>query len=126
NGITPHQSAVEALVEYRRQCGSVVHITNAPSPGAPILKQLDAIGVPREAYDALVSSGDATRGLLENWRGRTVARVGPDVDDVLFEGLDLTFGSDTEASAVVVTDLDSDDDIPADYQPRMALWRERN
>lgn len=126
NGITPHWSAVEALIAYRQGGGRVVLITNAPRPGNFIIAQLDAMGVPREAYDALVSSGDATRALLENWRGRTVARVGPSVDDVLFEGLDLTFGTDTEATAVVVTDLDTDDDTPADYAGRMDIWKSRN
>src|SRR5690606_41433613 len=74
----------------------------------------------------LVSSCDATRGLLENWRGRTVARVGPATDDVLFEGLDLTFGSDEQATAVAVTDLDTDDDTPADYAERMKIWKSRD
>ena len=126
NGITPHWSAVEALIAYRQGGGRVVLITNAPRPGNFIIAQLDAMGVPREAYDALVSSGDATRALLENWRGRTVARVGPSVDDVLFEGLDLTFGTDAAATAVVVTDLDTDDDTPADYAGRMDIWKSRD
>ncbi len=125
NGVTPHWSAVEALAQYRAQGGRVVLITNAPRPGASIVAQLDAMDIPRDAYDALVSSGDATRTLLENWRGRTVARVGPSLDDVLFEGLDLTFGDDNDARAVVVTDLDTDDDTPADYADRMAIWRDR-
>jgi HAD superfamily hydrolase (TIGR01459 family) len=126
NGVTPHWDAVEALTQFRAGGGRVVLITNAPRPGTSIIAQLDAMGIPRDAYDALVSSGDATRSLLENWRGRTVARVGPAVDDVLFEGLDLTFGSDEEATAVAVTDLDTDDDTPADYADRMAIWKARN
>lgn len=126
NGVEPHWSAVEALVRYREAGGRVVLITNAPRPAPPIFEQLDAMGVPREAYDGLVTSGDATRDLLENWRGRTVARVGPLVDDVLFDGLDLTFGSDAEATAVVVSDLDTDNDTPADYADRMAIWRSRD
>ncbi|WMT87810.1 TIGR01459 family HAD-type hydrolase [Pelagibacterium sp. 26DY04] len=126
NGITPHWSAVEALVAYREQGGRVVLITNAPRPGSSIIAQLDAMDIPREAYDALISSGDATRALLENWRGRTVARVGPATDDVLFEGLDLTFGSDEQATAVAVTDLDTDDDTPADYAERMKIWKSRD
>ena len=126
NGITPHWSAVEALLSYREGGGRVVLITNAPRPGASIVAQLDAMNVPREAYDALISSGDATRALLENWRGRTVARVGPSVDDVLFEGLGLTFGTDEQATAVAVTDLDTDDDTPADYAERMKIWKSRD
>ncbi|SDG40908.1 TIGR01459 family HAD-type hydrolase [Pelagibacterium luteolum] len=126
NGVEPHWSAVEALVKYREEGGRVVLITNAPRPGPSIVAQLDAMDIPRTAYDDLISSGDATRTLLESWRGRTIARVGPAVDDVLFEGLDLTFGGDREATAVVVTDLDTDDDTPDDYNDRMAIWRERN
>lgn len=126
NGVEPHWSAVEALVKYREEGGRVVLITNAPRPGPSIVAQLDAMDIPRTAYDDLISSGDATRTLLESWRGRTIARVGPAVDDVLFEGLDLTFGGDDEATAVVVTDLDTDDDTPDDYNDRMAIWRERN
>lgn len=126
NGIEPHWSAVEALVKYREHGGRVVLITNAPRPGPSIIAQLDAMKVPRTAYDALISSGDATRTLLDSWRGRTIARVGPLVDDVLFDGLDLTFGTDTEATAVVVTDLDTDDDTPQDYADRMEIWHQRN
>ncbi|WP_417579992.1 TIGR01459 family HAD-type hydrolase [Pelagibacterium sp.] len=126
NGVSPHWSAVEALSQFRAAGGSVVLITNAPRPGGSIIAQLDEMGIPRDAYDGLVSSGDATRALLENWRGRTVARVGPSVDDILFEGLDLVIGADEEATAVVVTDLDTDDDTPDDYRDRMAIWKSRN
>ncbi len=126
NGVEPHWGAVEALMAFRKQGGRVVLITNAPRPGDAIVEQIDTIGVPRDAFDALVSSGDATRALMENWKGRTIARVGPPSDDILFEGLDLTLGGDEEASAIVVTDLDTDDDTPADYRDRMQVWLKRN
>lgn len=125
NGVRPHDQAVEALANYRARGGRVVLITNAPRPRDSIIAQLDAMGVTREAYDALISSGDATRTLLESYRGKVVHRVGPEIDDVLFEGLDITFGPPQEASAVAVTDLDTDDDTPADYRDRMAVWLER-
>ena len=92
NGITPHWSAVEALVEYRRAGGRVVLITNAPRPAAPIIGMLDAMGITREAYDALVSSGDATRAILAaEYRDSTIHYVGPPHEnDTLFEGLGIT------------------------------------
>lgn len=125
NGYEPHVAAVNALVRYRAGGGRVVLITNAPRPHQPIIAQLDRIGVPREAYDDIVTSGDATRTLLEGYGGKTVHRVGPRHDDVLFDGLGITLGDVEEASAIAVTDLDTDDDTPADYAERMQQWLAR-
>lgn len=127
NGIAAHPSAVEALLEFRRMGKRVVLITNAPRPSPPLVAMLDRMNVPREAYDAIVSSGDATRVVLATYRGQTVHYVGPPGDnDSLFEGLDITLGPAEEAKAVVVTDLDSDDDTPDMYRDRMTVWLQRN
>jgi len=127
NGVAAHPAAVDALVEYRRAGGRVVLITNAPRPSPPLIEMLDRLRVPREAYDAIVSSGDATRVLLAPYRGKTVHYVGPpEENDSLFEGLDIRLGAAEEARAVVVTDLDTDDDTPDMYNERMTLWLSRN
>ncbi|WP_421760773.1 TIGR01459 family HAD-type hydrolase [Devosia sp.] len=127
NGIAAHPSAVEALVEFRKGGGRVVLITNAPRPSPPLIEMLDRLGVPRDAYDAMVSSGDATRAMLEPYRGKTIHYVGPpEENDSLFEGLDITLGSAEAAHAVVVTDLDHDDDTPDLYNDRITLWLSRN
>lgn len=127
NGVVAHPSAVEALVEFRRGGGRVVLITNAPRPSPPIIAMLDDLGVPRSAYDDIVSSGDATRAMLEPYRGNTVHYVGPpDENDSLFEGLEITLGPAEEARAVVVTDLDTDDDTPDMYNDRITAWLRRN
>ena len=127
NGVAAHPSAVEALVEYRRGGGRVVLITNAPRPSPPLVAMLDRLGVPRTAFDAIVSSGDATRAMLEPYRGKTVHYVGPPGEnDSLFDGLDITVGAAEDAKAVVVTDLDHDDDTPELYNDRIGLWLSRN
>ena len=127
NGVAAHRSAVEALVEYRKAGGRVVLITNAPRPSPPLVAMLDRLGVPREAFDAIVSSGDATRVMLEPYRGKTIHYVGPpEENDSLFDGLDITIGPAEEAKAVVVTDLDTDDDTPDMYNDRITLWLKRN
>jgi HAD superfamily hydrolase (TIGR01459 family) len=126
NGIAAHAGAIEALTGYRERGGRVVLITNAPRPSAPLVEMLDRLGVPRTAYDAIVSSGDVTRGMIAQYSGKVVHYVGPPGEnDALFEGLDITRGSAEEARAVVVTDLDDDDDTPEMYKQRMALWLER-
>jgi len=126
NGIAPHPLASEALANYRRGGGRVVLITNAPRPAPPIAKLLDGMGVPREAYDRIISSGDVTRAMLAAYRGQTLHYVGPPAEnDLLFEGLDITLGRAEDAKAVIVTDLDTDDDTPEMYNDRITLWLER-
>ena len=96
-------------------------------PPPPLIDMLDRLGVPRDAYDAMVSSGDATRAMLEPYRGKTIHYVGPpEENNSLFEGLDITLGSAEAAQAVVVTDLDHDDDTPDLYNDRITLWLSRN
>jgi HAD superfamily hydrolase (TIGR01459 family) len=127
NGVSAHASACEGLVNFRAAGRRVVLITNAPRPSASVIGLLDRLGVPREAYDAIVSSGDITRGMLEGYRGRIIHYVGPPREnDALFDGLDITLGPAEAADAVVVTDLDTDDDTPDMYEERIALWRRRN
>jgi HAD superfamily hydrolase (TIGR01459 family) len=126
NGRAAHPSAVEALVNYRAGGGRVVLITNAPRPSPPIVTMLDHLGVPRIAYDAIVSSGDATRAMVARYAGKVIHHVGPPTaDDAFYDGLDVTRGSADEAEAVVVTDLDTDDDTPDMYADRIAHWLKR-
>ena len=126
NGIAAYPSAVDALVQYRKAGGKVVFITNAPRPSPPIVTLIDRLGVVREAYDAIVSSGDATRSMIAEYSGRVIHHVGPPTeDDSLYEGLNITRGPAEEAEVIVVTDLDTDDDTPDMYNARVDLWLKR-
>lgn len=126
NGLEAHPSAVEALVNYRKAGGRVVFITNAPRPSPPIVDMLDRLGVPRSAYDAIVSSGDTTRAMIAPYHGRVIHHFGPlDIDDGLYEGLGVIRGGADIAEAVVVTDMPDDDDTPDMYEADLALWLKR-
>ncbi len=126
DGVAAHPAAVDALVRFRETGGRAVLITNAPRAAAPIIEMLDRLNVPRAAYDAVVSSGDVTRAMLAPYRGRVIHHVGPPTaDDSLYDGFDITRGSAEDAEAVVVTDLDDDDDTPEMYRDRMKLWLRR-
>ncbi len=119
-------SAVDALTRYRQAGGKVVFITNAPRPSPPIIAMLDRLGVHRDSYDAIVSSGDATRAMIAKYRGKAIHHVGPATeDDTLYEGLDVRRTVAEDAEVVVVTDLDSDDDNPEMYRERAKQWLAR-
>lgn len=126
NGVAAFPSAVEALTQFRRAGGKAVFITNAPRPSAPIVDLLDELGVVREAYDAIVSSGDATRTMIAKYSGRAIHHVGPATeDDALYEGLNVRRTGPEEAEVVIVTDLDTDEDTPEMYRERAKLWLAR-
>ncbi len=124
NGRRAHAQAVGSLKRYRQERqGKVVLITNSPRPSLAIERDFAALGVPRHAWDSMVSSGDVTRDLIFAYAGKAIHRVGPKRDDPLFEGLPVSFAPAERAAAIVVTDLDHDDETPADYAARLADWR---
>lgn len=121
NGVAAFPEACAALVRYRRGGGRVVLLTNAPRPAGPIHDQLARLGVPREAYDDLLTSGDVTREMLMARQERAIVHIGPDRDLSLYEGLPVTLVDDAHAEAVVVTGLTDDtSETPEDYRPRLA------
>lgn len=83
DGLAACPAAVEALRRFRAQGGRVVLVTNSPSPSRIVAAQLVTIGVPREAYDSIVSSGDVTAALLLARENATLYPLGA------FEGTDL-------------------------------------
>ena len=64
NGKQPFPAAVAALQAFRAQGGQVCLMTNAPRPNQYVIAQLDRMGVPRDAWDLVVSSGDAAQDAM--------------------------------------------------------------
>ncbi|MBM3530040.1 MAG: TIGR01459 family HAD-type hydrolase [Alphaproteobacteria bacterium] len=126
NGVEAFADACDALIRFRAKGGRVVLITNAPRPGAVVVKLLDRLKVPREAYDAIVSSGDVTRAVMEKRAGKKVFHIGPERDLPIFDGLGLSFVPWREADYVVCTGL-ADDEIetPETYRGLLTDIRAR-
>ena len=127
NGLTPYPAAVAALQGFRRDGGLVILLTNSPRPGTEVLAQLDGMGVPRDAFDDIVSSGDAARAEVASGRlGRAVEHVGPARDLGFFEGLPVSIVDRASADSVVLTGLHDDEtETPDDYADTIADWLAR-
>jgi len=127
NGVESFPEACAALVEWRKHHGPVVLISNSPRPSAAVVEQLDSLGVPREAWSAFVTSGDATRALLRERAPAKVWRVGPDRDAPLYDGFDLDLnGGPEDADFIGVSGLyDDETEAPAEYADRLAVAAER-
>jgi HAD superfamily hydrolase (TIGR01459 family) len=116
NGVRLFEGVEEALSTFRERCGPVVILTNAPRPSSIIPAQLDRIGLSRAAYDAVVTSGDATRAAIEALLPRAVYKLGPDKDESLYAGFDVEFAPIERAGFIVCTGLvDDSHETPADY-----------
>jgi HAD superfamily hydrolase (TIGR01459 family) len=126
NGVAAFADACEALKRFREEGGTAILITNAPRPGAAVIRILDRLGVPRQSYDAIVSSGDVTRGIVEARLSEGVFHVGPERDLPIFAGLDVRFAPIESADYVVCSGLfDDTRETPEDYRALLAAMRER-
>jgi HAD superfamily hydrolase (TIGR01459 family) len=127
NGVAAFAPACEALLRFRQRGGTAILITNAPRPGEAVARILDRLTVPRQAYDAIVSSGDTTRGIVESRRGQRVFHLGPQRDVPIFAGLDVTFTPLDTADYVVCSGLFDDTvETPETYRDMLAAMRARS
>ena len=135
NGKIPFPAAVAALQSYRSRGGKVILLTNAPRPNASVISQLDGMGVPRNVWDDVVTSGDAAQyAMLSGAVGTRVHHIGATKD----EGFFTDFADDLQAlatarppiervalkdaSGIVCTGLRDDlTETPADYHLSLLL-----
>ena len=87
NGVASFTQASDALVLFRRRGGAVILISNAPRPSPPIARQVLKLGVSPDAFDAIVTSGDVTIGLMGLQAGDRVLHIGPERDLTLVEAV---------------------------------------
>lgn len=126
NGVEPYPAAVAALQAFRAGGGHVVLMTNAPRPNALVITQLDRLGVPRDAWDLVVSSGDAAQyAMFAGTVGTRVWHLGPPKDDGFFtmvpeDAVDfhpIERVALEEAEGIVCTGpFDDQSDVPEDYR----------
>ena len=126
NGVDVYRQADDALTQFRAAGGRVVLITNSPRRHIGVEQQLGEMGVSPAMRDAVVTSGDVTRTLIQ--RGpEQVFHLGPERDQPLFAGLDRTMVPLEEAETIVCTGLFEDEmETPDDYAAMLAIARERS
>lgn len=127
NGVTATPTACDALTRFREAGGTVMLITNAPRPGAVVIKFLDNLKVPHSAYDGIVSSGDVTRSAMAARPDKSVFHIGPPRDQPIFDGLGLRFVPLEQADYVVCTGLRNDEaETPETYRAELDELRRRD
>lgn len=127
NGAVAFAEACDALARFRDGGGTVVLITNAPRPGQTVARlTLDPLGVPRAAYDGIISSGDVTHALIAARAGQRVFHIGPARDLPIYDGLDAPTTALEHADYAVCSGLTDDTvETPHDYHDLIERMRAR-
>ncbi len=127
DGVHVHRAATDALARYRAEGGIVLLITNAPRLKADILTIFSRMGVPPDAYDDILSSGDVTRDILAEKSGTRIFHLGPERDLSIYDDLPHVLGGEDDCDLVCCTGFfDDETESPDDYQDRLVAWRARD
>jgi HAD superfamily hydrolase (TIGR01459 family) len=109
NGRQAYAEAGAALARFREGGGTVVLVSNAPVPPDGVERVLDRNRVRRDAWDAIVSSGDIALAHIAEQGYRRLHRIGPARrDSLLFQRLPGEPAPLNEADAIVCTGLVDD------------------
>jgi HAD superfamily hydrolase (TIGR01459 family) len=131
DGKKAHPLAAEALIRFREKYGPVVLLTNAPRLPGEVAAQCAEYGLPEGCYDAIVSSGGASRAELDRRaasqnRALRLYYIGPDKDLPILEGLDYDAVPIEEAELAFCTGLVDDlTESVEDYAERLQAMRRR-
>jgi HAD superfamily hydrolase (TIGR01459 family) len=130
NGHAGFPAAAEALARFRQERGPVVLLTNAPRTAQSVAAQFDALGVPHDCYDTIITSGGAARAdIAARAAGGTLPLyyIGPERDTAVFEGLDVARAGIETAEVALCTGLVDDlTETPDQYAAILAAMRARN
>ncbi|HEX4532708.1 MAG TPA: TIGR01459 family HAD-type hydrolase [Rhizomicrobium sp.] len=130
DGRVARDDTVEALRRFRTERGPVVLLTNAPRPVKDVEELfVKKYGIPLDCYDAIVTSGVATREALEK---RTASHrlkmlhIGPERDRGVFEGLNIELVEPEFAEVALCTGLyDDETETPDNYKALNGVLLER-
>ena len=118
DGVNLYPGAAERLLQWRSEGRTVILITNAPRTAEAVESQLARIGLPRDAWDALSTSGEAGIAALTAI-GRPVGFIGTHADRVILEGRDVQIADDDGFDQLACTGLDDDRREVGDYRPTL-------
>ena len=123
DGVTPYAGAKDTLSRLRDLGKKTVLLSNAPRRASSLVAMMSRMGLGRELYDHVLSSGEAVYQELSERRdpwfaalGRLCFHVGPAYEAALFDGLGLDLVTDIDrAEFLVVTGPDSFDETVEDF-----------
>ncbi|HUP66615.1 MAG TPA: TIGR01459 family HAD-type hydrolase [Sphingomicrobium sp.] len=121
NGVRLEAGAAGRLATWRSEGRFVVVLTNAPRPTEVIQRQLDGLGMPPGATDAIVSSGSAGIAAL-NALDAPVGFLGTKMDRDILQGAGIQIASGEPFADLACIGFEQDRWDLSDYQHELEQW----
>ena len=118
DGVNLYPGSAERLLQWRGEGRTIVLITNAPRTAEAVEAQLLQIGLPREAWNGISTSGEAGIGALRAI-GCPVGFIGTYADRAILEGRQVEIADDDSFGELACTGLDEDRRQVDDYRPQL-------
>jgi HAD superfamily hydrolase (TIGR01459 family) len=115
NGVELYPGAAGRLQQWRSESRCVLLLTNAPRTAKAVEQQLERIGLPREAYDFVATSGEAGIEAL-NRIGRPVGFIGTAGDREVLERRGVQIARNDDFKELACTGIREGEPDPQDYR----------
>jgi HAD superfamily hydrolase (TIGR01459 family) len=124
DGQTLYPGVLECLTKIKEHNKSILFLSNAPRRAVRAKKVLDKLGIPKNLYLDIITSGEVTFDYINSRNhafGKNFVIIGPDKDDDLLDGLsDYQRITDFKnADFVIVTGFDEDNSTIEDVMPEI-------
>ena len=125
DGVNLYPGAADRLRQWRADGRFVILITNAPRTADSVEAQLQRIGLPRDAWDGIATSGEAGIEAL-NALGQPVGFVGTVADRAILEGRGVEIADDENFTDLACTGLEAARPDVAEYRGELERWARRD
>jgi len=125
DGVTLYPGAAERLRRWRGEGRFVCLITNAPRTADAVTRQLERLGLPRDCWDGIATSGEAGIEAL-NRLGEPVGFVGTRGDLAILESRGVRIAQGEDFTDLACTGVTEDRLDPQDYCADLERWAERD
>ena len=125
NGVELYPGAAERLQQWRGQGRCVILLTNAPRTAEAVEQQLSGLGLGREAFDFVATSGEAGIEAL-NAVGAPVGFIGTAGDREVLEGRGVRIADGDDFSELACTGIREGEPDPEAYRAELERLADRD
>ena len=125
DGVTLYPGAADRLQQWRGEGRTIVLVTNAPRTAEAVEQQLLRLGLDRDAWDGVATSGEAGIAALKATE-RPVGFIGTRSDREVLEGRDVEIAGDEEFTELACTGLDDNRRQVEDYRAELERLADRD
>ena len=128
NGQELFSSSVDCLYDLKNKGYPIILVSNAPRPGEEIKLILEKMGLKKNCYDKIITSGDLTQKILNDGSlGQNCYHIGPDRDLKIFEGIRVNRVNFDKSDFIFITGLFNDEEEDENtYLPLLEESKKRN